>query len=126
MKIDLSLIKTALAKQRRTQTEFANYMGINKSTMVSIFKKNDCSIKQFEKMVEFFSCSGEDVTSFIIFNNPNRHLVSALNDEITPREYISRILDDLSRMRRELRDQDILRKALVDKDEIIKLLKEKL
>ncbi|KKM26650.1 hypothetical protein LCGC14_1582580 [marine sediment metagenome] len=118
MKVNLNLIRDELRNQGRAHRELAKFISITPRTMVSIFKKNDCSIRQFEKMVEFISCSGKDISDFIVFDD--RKYAETL------REYIAIILDDLSRMRNQLRDQDILRKSLVDKEEIIKLLKEKI
>lgn len=125
MKIDLNLVKHELVRHQKTQAELAKYLGISPPTMVRIFKNNDCTIRQFEKMIEFFGCTGKDMTDFIMFNDSAPHLVSATYGIVSMREYNNGIYDDLSKLRNQLINQDVLRKALVDKDKIIKLLEEK-
>ncbi len=60
--INLNLVKAKLREQGRSQIWLAKKLGINKNTMVSIFKKGYCSTKQLEKITYLLDC---DILDFI-------------------------------------------------------------
>ncbi len=125
MKIDLNLIKSKMTKYGETPTSLSRFMNAPPSVVLNLFKKNNCSIRQFEKMIQFLECKMCNMTDFIIMDE-SILLDKGLEDMVTLKKYIIDIKEESSVLKSQMREFDIVRRALIDKSEIIKLLKEKL
>lgn len=110
MQINLNDIRVELIKQGQTQKDLAEYLGINNNTLVSIFRRNDCTIRQFEKMITFFGCSGLKLADFIL-NNAGQTYSEEIQILINQRQYYES----------KAREVDHLRSRVLDKERVIKL-----
>ena len=77
-KIDLQLAREELERQGKTSQELAKELGVNKNTMVSIFKTGNCRIDLFEKMAKFLNV---EILEFIIDESRGITLGSILANE---------------------------------------------